>query len=219
MTLRTVLAVAPLTALVATGVHADATSDDAAVKEIDRFISDHAIDKESSSWKTRLTKPPQASFDSSKSYFWHLETNVGDMKIALMPAVAPMHVSSTIYLTNLGFYDDLIFHRVIGGFMAQGGDPTGTGRGGPGYKYAGETDPKAKHDKPGQLSMANAGPGTDGSQFFITFVETPHLDGKHTVFGEVAEGTATLGELEKRGSRSGTPTESIEITRATIVVE
>ena len=83
-----------------------------------------------------------------------------------------MHVGSTIYLTHLGFYDGVPFHRVIPGFMAQGGDPTGSGRGGPGYKYAGEFDPKVTHDKPGLLSMANAGPGTDGSQFFITFV--PH---------------------------------------------
>jgi cyclophilin family peptidyl-prolyl cis-trans isomerase len=147
-------------------------------------------------------------------------------KIRLMPEVAPMHVSSTIYLTRLGFYDDVIFHRVITGFhrvitgfMAQGGDPTGTGTGGPGYQYDGEFDRKVKHDEPGKLSMANRGPGTDGSQFFLTFVPTPHLDGKHTIFGEVAEGMGTVKELEKRGSRSGRPSERLVIEKATISVE
>ena len=148
---------------------------------------------------------------------WVLETNLGKIVIDLMPAVAPMHVSSTIYLTKLGFYDDVVFHRVITGFMAQGGDPTGTGRGGPGYKYAGEFDSKVKHDKGGLLSMANAGPGTDGSQFFLTFVATPWLDGKHTIFGEVVEGMDVLKEMEKRGTRGGRPTEKLTIDRATIV--
>jgi cyclophilin family peptidyl-prolyl cis-trans isomerase len=136
-----------------------------------------------------------------------------------MPEVAPMHVSSTIYLTRLGFYDGTPFHRVISDFMAQGGDPLGTGRGGPGYQYGGEFDPKVKHDKPGLLSMANAGPGTDGSQFFLTFVPTPWLDGKHTIFGEVVAGKDTLHKLEELGSRSGRPKEPLEITKATISVE
>jgi cyclophilin family peptidyl-prolyl cis-trans isomerase len=131
-----------------------------------------------------------------------------------------MHVSSTIYLTKLGFYDDVVFHRVIPGFMAQGGDPTGTGSGGPGYTYGGEFDPSVKHDKGGLLSMANAGPGTDGSQFFLTFVPTSWLDGKHTIFGEVVDGKGTLSELEKRGSSgAGRTTEKLFIERATIVVE
>jgi len=146
-------------------------------------------------------------------------TNKGKMKIKLMPDVAPMHVSSTIYLTRLGFYDDTIFHRVIPGFMAQGGDPTGTGRGGPGYKYDGEFDASVKHNKPGILSMANAGPGTDGSQFFLTFVKTPHLNGKHTIFGQVVEGMGTLKELEKFGSRSGKPKEELLLESATISVD
>jgi cyclophilin family peptidyl-prolyl cis-trans isomerase len=103
--------------------------------------------------------------------------------------------------------------------MAQGGDPTGTGMGGPGYQYAGEFDPKVKHDKGGLLSMANAGPGTDGSQFFLTFVATPWLDGKHTIFGEVVEGQGTLKELEKRGSQSGKTSEKLTITRAQIEQE
>jgi cyclophilin family peptidyl-prolyl cis-trans isomerase len=130
-----------------------------------------------------------------------------------------MHVSSTIYLTRLGFYDDTIFHRVIPRFMAQGGDPTGTGRGGPGYKYEGEFDASVKHNRPGLLSMANAGPDTDGSQFFITFVATPHLNGKHTIFGRVVEGMDTVKELEKLGSRNGTPREELQLEKATIAVE
>ena len=122
------------------------------------------------------------------------------MEIKLFPKVAPMHVTSTIYLTRMGFYDGVVFHRVIQGFMAQGGDPTGTGSGGPGYKYDGEFAPDGpKHDKAGMLSMAHAGPGTDGSQFFITFGPTPHLNNVHTVFGEVVKGMDTLKKLEAVG--------------------
>ena len=130
-----------------------------------------------------------------------------------------MHVSSTIYLTKLGFYDDLAFHRVITGFMAQGGCPLGTGTGSPGYSFGGEFDRSVRHDRPGLLSMANAGPNTDGSQFFLTFVATPHLDGKHTIFGEVVEGMDTVKKLEQAGSDSGTPREALEIEKATIEVE
>lgn len=170
---------------------------------LDDFIAQQTIDKTDPRWKTRLPKPPELQFDD-RSYYWDLETNVGDIAIRLMPDVAPMHVSSTIYLTRLGFYDGLLFHRVIPNFMAQGGDPLGNGRGNPGYRYDGEFDPEVRHDRPGLLSMANAGPGTDGSQFFITFVPTPHLDGRHTIFGEVVEGMDTVKELEawrRRGSQ------------------
>ena len=192
---------------------------DPAIAEIDKFIADQKIDKSNPKWKESLPKPPKATFSKDKHYTWVLETNKGTIKVALKPDVAPMHVSSTIYLTRLGFYDGLIFHRVIPGFMAQGGDPMGVGMGGPGYKYAGEFSPNVKHDKPGMLSMANAGPGTDGSQFFLTFVPTPHLDGKHTIFGEVVEGQGTLRELEARGSQSGRTSEKVYIERATIEVE
>ncbi|RLT35148.1 MAG: peptidylprolyl isomerase [Chloroflexi bacterium] len=157
-------------------------------------------------------------FDAATEYFWELETNVGAITVRLLPAVAPMHVASTIYLTRLGFYDGLKFHRVISEFMAQGGCPLGTGTGGPGYQYAGEFDPSVKHTRPGLLSMANAGPGTDGSQFFLTFVPTPWLDGKHTIFGEVVEGMPVVEALEARGSQSGQTTEALSITKATIRV-
>ena len=186
---------------------------------IDAFIESQNIDRSQANWKTNLPKPPQVEFDDDKTYYWNLDTNVGNMKIKLDPAVAPMHVSSTIYLTRLGFYDAVAFHRVISGFMAQGGDPLGRGSGGPGYKYSGEFSPSARHDRPGLLSMANAGPGTDGSQFFITFVPTPHLDDKHTLFGEVVDGMETLQALEERGSRNGRPTEELVIEKATIEVE
>jgi len=195
------------------------SENDPAILAIDRFIADQAIDKDRSDWKTRLEQPPAVEFDSDASYFWNISTNVGDMKIKLMPEIAPMHVSSTIYLSRLGFYDDVVFHRVIDGFMAQGGDPIGRGTGGPGYQYGGEFSPQARHDRPHLLSMANAGPGTDGSQFFLTFVPTPHLDDKHSIFGEIVEGTETMGELEKRGSRSGTTTEKLVMTSTTISVE
>ena len=198
----------------------EAHGGDATLKQIDDFIAKQNIDKSNSGWKQRLPKPPQAdSFDASKRYLWDLETNLGKIVVRLMPDVAPMHVTSTIYLTRLGFYDDVVFHRVIQGFMAQGGDPTGTGSGGPGYEYAGEFDPKVKHDRPRLLSMANSGPGTDGSQFFLTFVKTPWLDGKHTIFGEVVGGKNTVKKLEERGSQSGRTTERLVIQKASVRVE
>jgi cyclophilin family peptidyl-prolyl cis-trans isomerase len=127
-----------------------------------------------------------------------------------------MHVSSTIYLTKLGYYDGLAFHRVIQGFMAQGGCPVGRGTGGPGYEYDGEFDANVRHDRPGLLSMANRGPGTDGSQFFLTFVPTPHLDNNHTIFGEIVDGMETLAALESAGSSSGATTTPLVIEKATI---
>lgn len=192
---------------------------DKAIAAIDKFIATQTIDKTKGTWKLHLNKPPKVRFSKDASYFWMLETNKGNIKVKLFAATAPMHVSSTIYLTRLGFYDDTVFHRVITGFMAQGGDPMGTGRGNPGYRYKGEFGGGPKHDKPGILSMANAGPGTDGSQFFLTFVKTPHLDGKHTVFGEVVEGMGTVKQLEKSGSRQGKPKERLFIKTARIHVE
>ena len=179
-------------------------------------LDDSGVDKSNADWKSNLELPALMSFEPGQDIFWKLETNVGDMTFKLFPDIAPMHVTSTIYLTELGFYDDLIFHRVITGFMAQGGDPLGVGQGGPGYQYDGEFSPQASHDRPGLLSMANRGPGTDGSQFFITFSPTPWLDGKHTIFGEIVSGQATIAELEKRGSRSGTTSERLVIVRASI---
>jgi cyclophilin family peptidyl-prolyl cis-trans isomerase len=199
---------------------ADVKPEDAAIATIDAFIAEQDVDKAQKNWKLNLEKPPKAQFTAGKSYFWNLETSKGAIKVKLIPDVAPMHVSSTIYLTRLGFYDDTVFHRVIPNFMAQGGDPTGTGRRGPGYKYDGEFDSSVKHNRPGVLSMANSGPGTDGSQFFLTFVKTPHLDGKHTIFGKVVEGMDTVKELEKLGSSPlGKTKEKLMLESATISVE
>jgi peptidylprolyl isomerase len=192
---------------------------DKAIKETDKVISKQEINKEDKKWKTKLNKPPLLEFTQGKEYFWELETTQGNLTIKLFSDSAPMHVSSTIYLTQLGFYDDLSFHRVIPGFMAQGGDPTGTGGGNPGYRYEGEFEGNTSHDEAGMLSMANAGPGTDGSQFFITFKPTPFLDGKHTIFGKVVSGIdTTLASIEALGSRSGRTTEELRILKATIRV-
>ena len=172
---------------------------------------------EENAWKLKLTKPEMMTFDPEKEYFWLLETNKGNIKVKLMPDVAPMHVTSTIFLTNKGFYDGTTFHRVIPGFMAQGGCPLGTGSGSPGYKYDGELSPDVKHDRSFLLSTANAGPGTDGSQFFITFKPTPWLDGKHTIFGEVVEGQDTVQKLEAAGTAGqGKPKEALFLQKARI---
>ena len=117
-----------------------------------------------------------------------VETSKGTIRINLLSEHAPMTVANFVNLSQRGFYDGLIFHRVIDDFMVQGGCPSGTGTGGPGYKFSDECVPALRHDKPGRLSMANSGPGTNGSQFFITHVATPWLDDAHTIFGEVAGG-------------------------------
>ena len=195
------------------------TDSDPAIQTIDQFIDKNAVDKTNTAWRTALKQPPKASFTAGKTYYWDLTTNKGKVRAKLLPDVAPMHVSSTIYLTRLGFYDDLKFHRVIIDFMAQGGCPLGKGSGGPGYEYGGEFSDNVRHTKKGLLSMANRGEGTDGSQFFLTFKATPWLDGKHTIFGEVVEGFETLDALENCGSSSGTPSMDLVLEKATIVVE
>lgn len=195
----------------------EAPENDPATKEILEFLAEKNIDTKKDGWRTSLPKPPKVSFDSKLTYHWKLETTKGPITVKLHPDQAPMHASSTLYLTMLGFYDDLPFHRVIPGFMAQGGCPRGTGTGGPGYQYAGEFG-SLRHDKKGLLSMANAGPGTDGSQFFLTFVATPWLDGNHTIFGEVVEGEKTLTDLEACGSDSGATKEKLVLKSARIEV-
>lgn len=195
-------------------------SQDPAVKAVNAYIEQQKIDKTQADWKTNLTQPELVTFNPEAQYYWDLETSQGKLVVKLLPDTAPMHATSTIYLTQLGFYDGLIFHRVISNFMAQGGDPLGNGTGNPGYKYAGEFEGTLRHDKPGLLSMANSGPNTDGSQFFITFTPTPWLDGKHTIFGEVVEGLdTTLATIEALGSRSGRTTEEVKIIKATIRIE
>ncbi len=219
MALAVVATAAPTKTAPAAKQSAPAKVKDTAMQQIDQFIASAKIDKAKSDWKTTLPKPPVATFDKTHKYYARMVTNKGSVLIKFLPAVAPMHVTNFLYLSRLGFYDGTKFHRVITGFMAQGGDPLGNGTGGPGYQFSGEFDAAVKHDKPGMLSMANAGPGTDGSQFFLTFVPTPWLDGKHTIFGEVVEGMDTLKKLEAAGSRSGATSEPLTLEKATVEVK
>lgn len=126
-----------------------------------------------------------------------LETSKGTIELSLTPDKTPVTVANFVNLIQKGFYDGLTFHRVIPDFMIQGGDPQGTGAGGPGYQFADEFDPSLKHTGPGILSMANAGPGTNGSQFFITHVATPWLDGHHTIFGKVTKGQDVVNKIQQ----------------------
>ncbi len=131
------------------------------------------------------------------AYQADLVTSAGTLRIDLEQDRAPVTVNNFVFLALHRFYEGVVFHRVLDGFMAQTGDPTGTGRGGPGYRFDDEFHPDLTHDGPGVLSMANAGPGTNGSQFFITFGATPHLDGRHAVFGRVVDGLEVLDALTR----------------------
>jgi cyclophilin family peptidyl-prolyl cis-trans isomerase len=142
--------------------------------------------------------PPSGTLDTSKTYLAHFKTERGEIVAELYADKAPLTVENFVNLARSGFYDGTTFHRVIPGFMAQGGDPTGTGRGGPGYQFGDEFHADLRHDGAGVLSMANAGPGTNGSQFFITYSATPHLDDKHSVFGRVVEGADVLNSIRER---------------------
>ncbi|TFH36744.1 MAG: peptidylprolyl isomerase [Dehalococcoidia bacterium] len=135
------------------------------------------------------------TIDPQKTYVATIETVKGDMVCQLFAADAPKTVNSFVFLAREGFYDGVIFHRVIADFMIQGGDPTGTGSGGPGYQFADEINQNLHGT--GALSMANAGPNTNGSQFFITYKPQPHLDGKHTVFGQLIEGMDVLLKIKQ----------------------
>jgi cyclophilin family peptidyl-prolyl cis-trans isomerase len=144
------------------------------------------------------TEPPEMTLDLSKSYEALIRTEKGDVRVELFDDGAPITVNNFSFLARQGFYDGVTFHRVIPGFMAQTGDPTGTGSGGPGYTFEDEFDPSLRHDAEGILSMANRGPGTNGSQFFITLAPQPHLDDHHTVFGKVVEGMDVVTALTPR---------------------
>lgn len=146
----------------------------------------------------RWPKPPEMEIDPKKKYTAVIHTTQGDISIQLFADKTPKTVNNFVFLAQQGFYNGTIFHRVIKDFMVQGGDPTGTGRGGPGYQFPDEFDRSLRHDKPGILSMANAGPGTNGSQFFITHVPTPWLDGKHSVFGQVVKGMDVVNSIPER---------------------
>ena len=132
--------------------------------------------------------PPEMQIDLSKTYRVRIKTNRGDIELELYPEHAPKTVNNFVYLAGEGFYDGITFHRVIDNFMIQGGDPTGTGSGGTGYRFEDEVTGNPLTHERCVISMANSGPGTNGSQFFITHAPQAHLDGKHTVFGAVVEG-------------------------------
>ncbi len=155
------------------------------------------------------------SIDPQKEYIATFKTDLGDIIVSLHADKAPNTVNSFVFLAREGFYDGVIFHRVIANFMAQGGDPTRTGSGGPGYSFADEFHPDLRHDGPGVLSMANAGPNTNGSQFFLTHVATPHLDDRHSVFGQVIENLNVLMKIPPRDPSDpdapGVTIETIEI--------
>ncbi len=194
-----------------------AGASDKAIAAIDAQIAHAKVDKKAAGWKTHLPLPKVVTFDPSKKYLARIVTNKGALVIELKPKIAPMHVTNFIYLARLGFYDGTKFHRVIKGFMAQGGDPLGTGAGGPGYQFAGEFDPNTKHDQAGVLSTANAGPDTDGSQFFIMFRAYPSLDMHYSIFGQVVEGLDVLNQMEAVANPSdGPPLQPLSITKVTV---
>ena len=144
--------------------------------------------------------PPAMQIDPTKDYQITMETNKGTIEIELFAKDAPKTVNNFVFLAREGFYDDVAFHRVISNFVIQGGDPTGTGGGGPGYRFEDETVGNPNKHGTGFLSMANAGPNTNGSQFFITHSPQPHLDGKHTVFGKVTSGMDVVNAI-RQGDR------------------
>ncbi len=170
------------------------------------------------STQKRWATPPLLEIDTKKKYQATLSTDKGDIVIDLFTEKVPNTVNNFVFLARQGYYDGTIFHRVIADFMAQGGDPTGTGMGGPGYQFADEFDRTLKHDKPGVLSMANAGPDTNGSQFFITHVPTPWLDFKHSVFGQVVKGMDVVMSIPPRNPQKpeypGVKILKIEITES-----
>ena len=160
------------------------------------------------------SSPPPMTIDVNKQYTATIETKQGKMVVELFAKDGPVTVNNFVFLAREGFYDGTTFHRVIPGFMAQGGDPTGTGRGGPGYKFDDEFT-EHKHDA-GTLSMANAGPNTNGSQFFITYTPQHGLDGKHTVFGRLIEGMDVLEKLTPRDPSQNAQFKGDTIVRITI---
>ena len=143
------------------------------------------------------SNPPAMQIDPKKSYTVTMETDRGNIEIELYPQYAPKTVNNFVFLAQEGFYDGITFHRVIANFMIQGGDPTGSGRGGPGYRFEDEFAGNPLKHETGSLSMANAGPNTNGSQFFITHAPQPHLDGRHTVFGKVTSDQSVVDAIKQ----------------------
>ena len=159
---------------------------------------------------------PANMLKAGKSYQAILRTDVGDMTFQLYTSNAPITVNNFVYLATQGFYDGTFFHRVINDFMVQGGDPSGTGTGGPGYRFKDEFVPHLRFSKRGLLAMANSGPATNGSQFFITHTPTPHLNNRHTIYGELIDGEDAFAAIPARDPRS-TSAPSITLQRVDII--
>jgi peptidyl-prolyl cis-trans isomerase B (cyclophilin B) len=166
--------------------------------------------------KPMFDKPPQMQIDPSKDYTAVMKTSCGTIELRLYADQTPVTVNSFVFLAEQGFFDGLTFHRIIPDFVLQGGDPEGTGSGGPGYQFEDEIVKSLKFDRPGLLAMANSGPDTNGSQFFITTGEPKHLNGMHTIFGEVTDGMKVVKEIESFGTSAGTPSETVYIEKVTI---
>ncbi len=176
------------------------------------------LNKEKEGWRTQMPDLPPLEFDGKTRYLWILETSEGELKMELTPLAAPRHVANVLYLTEAGYYDGLIFHRIIPGFMAQGGCPQGSGRAGPGYTLPLEAKSDLKHER-GVLSMARKSFPVDsaGSQFFLMFGRSKHLDGGYSIFGTMLEGEETLKAIEAAGSpvnNGMNPKKRIEIRKA-----
>ncbi len=171
-----------------------------------------------SAGRVQYSSPPEMALDASADYVADFRTNYGNFRVELLAAQTPVTVNNFVFLAQQGFYDGLTFHRVIEEFMIQGGDPTGNGAGGPGYRFQDEIVPGLVFDAPGKLAMANSGPGTNGSQFFITTVPTPHLNGNHTIFGVVTEGQAVVDAISNAvtDARSA-PLQRVVIERIDII--
>ncbi len=148
----------------------------------------------------QYSAPPAMQLEDGASYRVSIETEKGEIELELYPQHAPLTVNNFVFLVREGFYDGVTFHRVIADFMIQGGDPTGSGRGGPGYRFEDEVRGNPLRHERGVISMANAGPNTNGSQFFITHGPQPHLDGRHTVFGKVVRGLDVVDAIEQGDS-------------------
>jgi cyclophilin family peptidyl-prolyl cis-trans isomerase len=165
-----------------------------------------------------FTAAPEMTIDTAREYEAIIRmAGGGEMRFTLFDEEAPVAVNNFVFLANQGFYDGTTFHRVLADFMAQGGDPTGTGGGGPGYTFEDEVDAGLSFDRRGLLAMANAGPDTNGSQFFITFAPATHLDGLHTIFGELTEGDDVLSGITLRDP--DTATESGDVIEEIVIVE
>ena len=205
----------------------DPNAIDQAKAYIEKELHAGKIDKEKPNWRLSLPKYPLLTFSPNQTYLWTLNTNKGKMTFKLLPEHAPHHVSSFIYLTELGYYEGLKFHRVIKGFMAQGACPLGSGTGSPGYTLPLEAKPDVKHNARGTLSMARSNsPNSAGSQFFVTFGVTAALDATerspgYTVLGRMVDGESTLAAIEAAGRDRdpAPPTEPLTILDAHIAIE